>query len=184
MERGKCQGNGMLGGSIVTPARVGVRGLRSARSVAGYGGWIPVFTGMTGARGNGGGGWNGRGWTLDWLLTGKPARAREKSPLSPFSERGSAVAGDTLAAPYRRQGLLIVSTANQYGAGQVHNRLRKSGSAMAARVIRLSAQLSEPGFTGFRDSDDFQSYKSRNQRNRSSDGQRTIERPRSGGGHT
>ena len=55
MERGKCQGNGMLGGSIVTPARIGVRGLRSARSVAGYGRWIPVFTGITGARGNGGG---------------------------------------------------------------------------------------------------------------------------------
>ena len=38
-------------------------------------------------------------------------------------------------------------------------------------VIRLSAQLSEPGFTGFWDSDDFQSYKSQNQRNHSSDGQ-------------
>ena len=54
MGRGKCQGNGMLGGSIVTPARVGVRGLRSARSVGGYGGWIPVFTGMTGAGRNDG----------------------------------------------------------------------------------------------------------------------------------
>ena len=31
----------------------------------------------------------------------------------------------------------------------------------STRVIRLSAQLSEPGFTGFWDSDDFQSYKSR-----------------------
>ena len=36
-------------------------------------------------------------------------------------------------------------------------------------VIRLSAQLSEPGFTGCWDSDDFQSYKYRNQRNHSSD---------------